>query len=165
MNKTSMLMRGKGLMITVLFLASFGAPAQILTTDSLDYHPGTYARFFATGFQPNETVTMQVLYATGTMDSSSFVDHEPWDVIADSLGNYETSWLVSEDCRGQQLVGFAIGLTSGLRAEVYFTDATITVTSNTNWSALSPQPTAGDAVIVKNNVTLTVNVPNAVCGS
>src|SRR6188472_3405730 len=103
MNTIPILYQRKKLILLVFFLVSLGASAQTLTTDSLDYHPGSFANFFATGFQPNETVTMQVLYATGTMDSSSFVDHEPWDVVVDSLGNFETSWLVSEDCRGQQL--------------------------------------------------------------
>jgi hypothetical protein len=40
-----------------------------------------------------------------------------------------------------------------------------TVTANTNWSALSPTPTAADTVMVKNGRTLTVDVTNAVIGA
>ena len=38
------------------------------------------------------------------------------------------------------------------------------VTANTNWSALSPTPTAADTILVKNGRTLTVNVANATVG-
>ena len=42
---------------------------------------------------------------------------------------------------------------------------TITITANTNWSAIAPAPTANDNIIVKNGRTLTVNVANATVGA
>jgi len=39
---------------------------------------------------------------------------------------------------------------------------TITITTNTNWSAISPAPTTSDDVIVRDGATLTVDVTNAV---
>lgn len=49
--------------------------------------------------------------------------------------------------------------------------ATINVTSSSNWSSIisgsgpGGQPDATDSVVVRNNITLTVNVPNATCGA
>jgi hypothetical protein len=43
---------------------------------------------------------------------------------------------------------------------------TINISTSTNWSAISPQPTANDDVVINaDGVTLTVNVANAVCKS
>lgn len=39
------------------------------------------------------------------------------------------------------------------------------ITTSTNWSALSPQPTSATQLIVKSGATLTVNVADAVCAS
>src|SRR5512132_1391956 len=49
--------------------------------------------------------------------------------------------------------------------------ATITITANTNWSAIKTgtgtagQPGTGDTIIVKNGATLTVNVTNGQVGA
>lgn len=43
--------------------------------------------------------------------------------------------------------------------------ATITISSNTNWSAITPAPTSSDDIIVTNSATLTINSINAVCKS
>ena len=43
--------------------------------------------------------------------------------------------------------------------------ATITITANTNWSVISPAPTASDNIIITNSAVLTVNVGTAVCAN
>ena len=49
--------------------------------------------------------------------------------------------------------------------EPYSPNSTITITSSKNWSAISPLPTSSDAIVVKNDATLTVDVSNALCAS
>ena len=62
---------------------------------------------------------------------------------------------------------FSVALTAILVVSGFFVfsgtalaTTTITVTSNTSWSALNPQPTNADTVTVKNGATLTVDVTN-----
>src|SRR6185369_4590866 len=67
-----------------------------LTTDQDDYAPFTYVYFTGTGFQPGETVNMIVVELSPIQQS-----FEPWDVVADENGKFQTSWYVfSEDLRG-----------------------------------------------------------------
>jgi hypothetical protein len=42
-----------------------------LKSDSVDYRPGSNAKFNGTGFQPGEVVKMQVLHSTDLADSSA----------------------------------------------------------------------------------------------
>ena len=60
-----------------------------LTTDQEDYQPYTYVYFTGTGFQPGETVNMIVVELDPVQQS-----FEPWDVVADENGNFQTSWYV-----------------------------------------------------------------------
>ena len=157
--------------IANLFFISAAFSQATLTSDSADYHPGSTATLTGTGFQPGETVKMQVLHADYQPGDSIGADHEPWYVTADSAGGFVTTWHVCEDdCLGKLLRATADGQTSLLHAETFFTDATVTITANTNWSAITTgtgggQPTSADAVIVKNGATLTVDVSTGVCAS
>src|SRR5256886_7983225 len=64
-----------------------------LTTDQEDYQPYTYVYITGTGFAPGETVNMIVVQL-----SPNPASYEPWDVVADANGNFETSWYIfSED--------------------------------------------------------------------
>ncbi|WP_281321933.1 YDG domain-containing protein [Flavobacterium aestivum] len=120
--------------LTIVFLianlffatASYG---QILISDQEDYAPGSTCTLTGTGFLPGETVSMVVRHADETPDSGE--DHDSWVVIADENGNFVTTWHVCEDdCLGSTLRATADGLTSGLHAEVVFTDgnlSTVTV--------------------------------------
>lgn len=133
----------------------------LLTTDKPDYKPGETATFTGSGFLPGETVTIQVLHADGDPDDGP--GHDPWTVTADENGGFVTTWLVCEDCLGEELLAIADGQTSARHAEAYFTDALIPINANTLWSSLSPQPTSLDDILIRNGATLTVDVPNAVC--
>lgn len=109
------------------------AQTATLVSDQADYAPGTTATLTGTGFQTNEMVTMQVLHYDGTSDGGE--DHQPWEITADALGNFVTTWHVCEDdCVGSTLRATADGQSSGLHAEAVFTDndgdGTVTVFSN-----------------------------------
>src|SRR5205814_4317924 len=93
--------------------------AATLTTDQEDYQPYTYVYMTGTGFAPGETVNMIVLELAP--DPAAF---EPWDVVADANGNFETSWYIfSETLIGAEMQATATGQTSGLTASATFTDA------------------------------------------
>src|SRR5882762_10224205 len=90
-----------------------------LTTDQEDYQPYTYVYITGTGFAPGETVNMIVVQV-----SPNPASYEPWDVVADANGNFETSWYVfSEDLIGATMQATATGQTSGFTASATFTDA------------------------------------------
>ena len=133
------------------------AQAQTLTSDQADYAPGTTATLTGSGFQAGETVTLLVLHYDGTSDGGA--DHQPWQVTADSLGNFVTTWHVCEDdCVGSTLRATADGQSSGLHAEAVFTDA--------NTSLSNPTPTSavyGSTITVSS--TLTQQGGNGSCGS
>src|SRR5438874_6101073 len=90
-----------------------------LTTDQEDYQPYTYVYMTGTGFAPGETVNMIVLELAP--DPAAF---DPWDVVADANGNFETSWYIfSETLIGATMQVTATGQSSGLTASATFTDA------------------------------------------
>ncbi len=60
------------------------APAAIIWTDRPDYLARSTATIIGSGFQPGETVQLQVLHTTG--DPSSFANHDPWLVTDGALG-------------------------------------------------------------------------------
>ena len=50
--------------------------------------------------------------------------YEPWDVVADANGNFETSWYIfSEELIGATMQVTGTGQTSGFTASATFTDA------------------------------------------
>ena len=63
-----------------------------LISDMTDYSPGETAILTGSGFSADEPVTLQVLHADGTPSSGE--DHDPWIVVADSLGNFVATWHV-----------------------------------------------------------------------
>ncbi len=72
-----------------------------------------------TGFAPGETVNMIVLELAP--DPAAF---DPWDVVADANGNFETSWYIfSETLIGATMQVTATGQSSNLTASATFTDA------------------------------------------
>src|SRR6266403_3932755 len=90
-----------------------------LTTDQEDYQPYTYVYMSGTGFAPGETVNMIVVQL-----SPNPASYEPWDVVADANGNFETSWYIfSEDLIGATMQVTGTGQTSGFTASATFTDA------------------------------------------
>jgi hypothetical protein len=96
--------------------------AATLTTDQQDYQPFTYVYFTGTGFQPGETVNMIVVELDPIQQS-----FQPWDVVADANGNFQTSWYIySADFRGATFQATATGQSSQLTASATFTDASFT---------------------------------------
>src|SRR5438874_5253104 len=82
-----------------------------LTTDQADYEPYTYVYMTGTGFTPGETVNMIVVQL-----SPNPASYQPWDVVADTNGNINTSWYVfSEELIGATMQATATGQTSTFR--------------------------------------------------
>src|SRR5262245_8153734 len=65
-----------------------------VATDLLDYAPGATAQIVGTDFEPNESVTLQVLHDDGLNGGQG---HEPWTVQAASDGSFTTTWYVNPD--------------------------------------------------------------------
>jgi len=89
-----------------------------VTTDRQDYHPGETVNISGTGFQPGETVSLQVLHADGLGDDLTSPAHQPWYVGADANGDLQATWIVpaDEDEAGATLQLTATGVTSGSQA-------------------------------------------------
>src|SRR5262249_2859154 len=101
------------------------ASAQTLTTDHPDYSPGSTVIITGTGFQPGETVSVQVTHNPTCCDDSTAPEHQPWFVTADASGNFVTTWLIpfALDEGGAPLIATAIGQSSNLTASAPFTDS------------------------------------------
>src|SRR5690348_12550761 len=97
-----------------------------IATDQPDYAPGSTVIITGTGWQPGETVTLQVLHDPTGGDDATSPAHQPWTVVADASGNINSTWLVPGDADelGATLQLTAVGQSSGLTASVVFTDAT-----------------------------------------
>src|SRR5436190_12311900 len=90
-----------------------------LTTDREDYPPYSYVYFHGAGFEPGEPVDMIVAETDPVQQS-----FEPWTVVADANGEFDTSWYVfSQDFNGATFLATATGETSQLTASATFTDA------------------------------------------
>jgi hypothetical protein len=85
-----------------------------------NYSPETLAIFVGTGFLPNEVVAMQILMADGTLPSSA--GHEPWSVVVGASGSFTTSWLVSPNSFGSELIVTANGNASGRHSRTSFSN-------------------------------------------
>ena len=108
-------------------LCSVTAVSQTATikTDQLDYPPGSTAIITGTGWQPGETVTLQVLHEGDDGFGTDEQYHQPFTTIADASGNVSSTWWVPDDgdALGATLVLTAVGGSSGLTASWTFTDA------------------------------------------
>src|SRR5207247_8485129 len=103
-----------------------------LTTDRDDYPPYSYVYFTGTGFQPGETVNMIVVETDPIQQS-----FEPWDVVADENGNFQTSWYIfSQDFVGATFQATATGQSSQLTASATFTDASYLTYENVGHTIL-----------------------------
>lgn len=123
-------------------------------TENSDYAPGSTAAISGTAFQPGETVVLVVHHADGRPDTGA--DHQPWPVVADQAGSFQSQWHVCEDdCVGATLLITAVGQTSGFTAKYLFTDSTGSVvfsqffqtgvtptTQETAWNTFRAQLTA-----------------------
>src|SRR5690348_13486821 len=112
--------------ITLNSVTAFSQTATI-KTDQLDYPPGSTVIITGTGWQPEETVTLQVLHEGETGDNEISGAHAPFTAIADGSGNISSTWTVpyDEDELGATLLLTAVGSNSGLTASWTFTDANV----------------------------------------
>src|SRR5437016_2854950 len=98
--------------------------AATVTTDEADYAPGSTAYITGSGFLAGETVQLQVLHTTTPNDDATSPAHQPWQVSADTQGNFASTWYVpaDQDELGATLELTATGLSSGRVAQTTFTD-------------------------------------------
>jgi hypothetical protein len=93
-------------------------------TDKWDYQPGETAQISGGGFQPGESVMLQVVHTNPDSYDPDKSAHLPWPVAADSSGGIQSIWFVDPiDSLGEEYLLTADGLSSGLHAEYHFTDA------------------------------------------
>lgn len=98
---------------------------QTVTTDKLDYAPGETVMITGTGFLSNETIVLEIEHIEPNMPVP-FHTHTPWETIADSEGNFTSTWYVDTPELNTTLLLTATGQTSGLQAETIFTDGSHT---------------------------------------
>ncbi|RYY98198.1 MAG: hypothetical protein EOO11_08745 [Chitinophagaceae bacterium] len=142
------------LLLLYLFLAAAGrASAQpTLSTDLPDYPPGATVTLTGSGFAPDEIVNVQVLHNDPANPyGTNPADHQPWQVTAGPGGSFVTYWVVPLD--GDEvwatLIATADGASSGLHAEVVFTDAGACIESLTG-------PTVRCEGVAQSNFTATL---------
>ena len=100
-----------------LFFTGMSVQAQdaSITSDQPDYKPGTTATFTGTGFSPGEQVKIKVLHAENHPLDYAGSEHEPWMVAADSSGNFQTTWKLS-DSHCDKFIGYLKGNRDATRA-------------------------------------------------
>src|SRR5712691_358595 len=128
------------LVSTLLCASALAQSSAIVTTDQADYPPGGIVLITGAGFTPGEIVTNQVLHIPDDGDNNTSTAHQPWTVTADADGNFSTTWDVpfDQDELGATLQLTATGQTSGLTAQVTFTDSASLTLNPANPVAISP---------------------------
>ena len=122
------------------------AGAAILSTDQPEYAPGDSVIIYGSGFWSGETVTVQVTHDDGTPPGG--LGHDPWNVVADAGGDFETYWIVpSDDNVDEVLRVTATGQSSGDQATTTFLDANTILTLEPYPDSLCPN-TGGDSLDV-----------------
>jgi hypothetical protein len=91
-----------------------------VTTDQSDYPPGSTVQISGFGFQPGETVQLQVVNLTDPTDIGD--EHAPWLVTNGASGNFTTIWYVTPDEANTSLQLTATGLTPQSRGVGSFMD-------------------------------------------
>src|SRR5262249_45126086 len=93
-----------------------------VATDQTDYAPGATALISGNGFQPGDSITLQVVHTDGNPDVSPAND--PWMITADDSGNISSSWYVDPNSSaGDSLELRANDPTTGDSAVADFTDS------------------------------------------
>ena len=123
-------------------------------TDASDYPPGATVSISGGGWQPGETVTLQ-LVEVPPIDNPG-----PYTAVADSLGNItNTSFVTDVYDIGVRFYLTAIGQTSGFQAQNTFTDALKLAV--TNFAISAPSGAAnGTEVETNQQFILTVTIAN-----
>src|SRR5438552_10589123 len=170
---------------TMLSISPSAFAQATVQTDKQDYSPGETVLITGPGFQPGESVKLQVLHDGVAGDNETSDAHAPWYVTADENGNISATWMVpnDEDESGATLKLVADGQSSLLHAETMFTDATnslspragttaggtpVTITGNGFTSGASFAVRFGGTTVSATRVTsttLTAVTPAHVAGS
>src|SRR5262245_29865501 len=96
MKKTPALLTA--IIIALIFLISVSSSAQpAIHTDKEDYSPGETVLVAGSGFQPGESVTLQVLHDGAAGDNETSGAHAPRYTTADENGNLTSTWIVPLD--------------------------------------------------------------------
>jgi len=118
-------MKSHRTLIAAIALAALGAATALaqpsVAVDQPDYHPFSTVYIAGAGFQAGETVQCQILRID--IDDNSGSEHQPWQVTADAVGNFQASWYVTLHEAGATLRLTATGQRSGLAAQTTFTDS------------------------------------------
>ena len=93
------------------------AQSATVMTDQADYAPGTIVTITGSGWQPGETVTLQLV-------ESPLIDtHGPYPVVADAFGNISDSSFVT-DAHDVNVKFYLTAVGSQAQAQNTFTDST-----------------------------------------
>jgi hypothetical protein len=94
----------------------------MVATDQTDYAPGSTALITGSGFQPGDTINLQVVHTDGNPDVSP--PNDPWTITADDSGNISSSWYVDPaSSTGDSLELIATDPATGDSAVADFTDS------------------------------------------
>ncbi|SEG48301.1 beta strand repeat-containing protein, partial [Flavobacterium urumqiense] len=149
-------------LLTNLFFASVAFGQATVSTDLLDYRPGSTAIITGSGFQAGETVILLVEHVGEEPAGTDPQYHQPWTVVADSIGNIQTSWYVPTVEEGDAL-GATFLLTadsqSGAHAQWTFTDAGNANDGDGTITVLTA-PTSKCSGSTGNSLTFTFTAPN-----
>ncbi len=99
----------------------------LIQTDQTAYAPGLTANITGAGWQPDETVDLQVV------DQTTGQPQAAWTAAADSGGAVSTTWTVA-NLPGDTLQLSAAGVTSGLTAQADFTDGATLATDRATYA-------------------------------
>ncbi|MDQ3846190.1 MAG: hypothetical protein M3342_19605, partial [Bacteroidota bacterium] len=127
-------------------------------TDKADYLPGETVIIEGDGWKAGEQVKLEIDHSTVTHGNTVL------NATADDKGHiYNNEFVIQPQHLHESFNLTATGLSSGLTAQTTFTDATVTISADRNWT---DQPIGeNDDVVVINGKTLTINVSNAKCAS
>ena len=126
--RTKVPTKGSGLIATIfLLLVSVNSLwSQTITTDKLDYAPGETAIISGAGWLPGELISLDFEHILPNIPDH---EHVLEYVTANSQGSFTYNWYVNEEELGTTFHLMANGLTSGLYAETFFTDANVRFTT------------------------------------
>jgi hypothetical protein len=109
-----------------------------VVTDKADYPIGATVVISGSGWQPGETVTLQVTDDLSATDPNHEA-HTPWDVVADASGNISSTWTVDADADTLTLTLTATGTVSG-NTSTTFTDANPSASLDQCANGQAPSP-------------------------
>ncbi|RYY45619.1 MAG: hypothetical protein EOO06_16180 [Chitinophagaceae bacterium] len=119
------------LLIGILIFIANGAFAQSVETNKEDYHPGEYLIVGGAGWQPGETVKLNIV-ETPTLCPNGHNLYSTVDDMGEFLNN---QFLFNQNHLGVSFILTATGLSSGATASTSFTDGPGTVPTPHNLSS------------------------------